>query len=54
MHVFQGVLADIQELSVINPRHMCSEGYSSHCVCVCVCVCWVMYGEWEGKWKENG
>ena len=24
------------------------------CVCVCVCVCWMMYGEWEGKWKENG
>ena len=23
-------------------------------VCVYVCVCWVMYGEWEGKWKENG
>ena len=18
-----------------------------------MCVCWVMYGEWEGKWKEN-
>ena len=27
------------DATVINPRHMCSEGYSSQFVCVCVCVC---------------
>ena len=28
-----------ENVTVINPRHMRSEGYSSLSVCLCVCVC---------------